>query len=180
MNRRSLFLSLAAPFAARAADFPRPAPKLIFKAGNQTIDLANYRGKVVVAEFLSTQCPACQDCARLINRLNPEYAPKGVQFLGIAINPGADWLAQDFAKKLDLNFPVGAVGEDVGRAFLQVSVMNPFMVPHVAFIDRQGIIQAQRGGEEQGFYAAKESIIRQEIAKLLAPPVKTTAAPKKK
>jgi len=58
-------------------------------------------------------------------------------------------------------------------------VMSPFMVPHVAFVDRHGNIQSQRGGEEQGFYEGKERIIRAEIAKLLAtkPP---SAAPAKK
>ena len=180
MNRRSLLLTLAAPLATRGAEFPRPAPKLVFKAGNQTIDLAHYRGKVVVTEFLSTQCPACQDCARLINRLAPEYAPKGVQFLGVAINKGAEWLVDDFVKRFDLVFPVGALGEDEGRSFLQLSIMNPFLVPHVAFIDRQGNIQAQRGGEEQGFFAAKETIIRQEIAKLLTTKTSSAVSPKKK
>lgn len=180
MNRRTILLTLAGPLASRAAEFPRPAPKLHFAFGNQTFDLANYRGKVVVVEFLSTTCPACQDCAKLLNRLAPEYGPKGVQFAGVAINKGAAYLAPEFAKRLELSFPVGAVEEDTGREFLQLSVMNPFMVPHVAFIDRQGNIQAQRGGDEQGFFAAKETIIRSEIAKLLAAKPPAASSGKKK
>jgi len=179
VNRRGLLLTLAAPWATPAAEFPRPAPRLVFPAGGQTFDLAHFRGKIVVVEFLSTQCPACQECARLINHLVPEYNAKGVQFAGVAINPGAESLVQDFVRRNDLIFPVGAAPEDVGRAFLQLSVMSPFMVPHVAFVDRHGNIQSQRGGEEQGFYEGKERIIRAEIAKLLAtkPP---SAAPAKK
>jgi peroxiredoxin len=177
MTRRAVLASLVAAGSVRAATFPRPAPKLTFQAGRQTINLASYRGKIVVVEFLATTCPACQDCARILNRLQSEYGSQGVQMLGVAINQGAAWLTEEFVRRFNLQFPVGAYSEDEGRAFLQLSVMGPFMVPHLAFIDRMGMIQAQRGGEEKAFPTAKERIIRQEIERLLTAPAAKSASP---
>ncbi|MCC7157773.1 MAG: hypothetical protein IT161_24545, partial [Bryobacterales bacterium] len=78
---------------------------------------------MVVVEFLSTQCPACQECARLINRLVPEYSPKGVQFAGVANKPGAESLVQELARS-NVWPPAGKTSLSAGRGKLAAPVAH--------------------------------------------------------
>lgn len=172
MTRRSAIVAALGAGALQAATFPRAAGKLaITTADGKSIDLQSYKGKVVVIEFLSTVCPSCQDCAQVLNRIQAEYRARGVQILGAATNPNPD--TQTFINRFGLTFPVGTVTEDDARRFLQVSVMQPFMVPHLAFVDRALTVQTQRGGTEESFFQAKDRIIREELDKLLAAKTKS-------
>jgi peroxiredoxin len=147
---------------------PRPMPELhVFQAG-KPMNLLQYKGKVVVFEFLSTVCPTCQDCAKILTRVQGDYAAKGVQVVGVAVNPGAN--PADFVGRFGVTFPVGTASEDVVREFLQVSVMNRLLVPHIVFVDRKGTIQVHRGGaEDEAFFQNKEKNIRDALDTLLAP-----------
>lgn len=162
---RLLFVTLLAGAAMLpAATIPRPAPELTIATPNGPVQLSKYKGKVVVLEIISTTCPACQKSAGLMSRLNTQLGPKGLQPLGMAINPEAN--VPDFLRTYGVNFPVGTGKRDDAYAFLQMSVMAPFYYPQMVFIDRQGNIRAQYGGTDP--FVQSESNIRNMIEKLLA------------
>lgn len=48
--------------------------------------LSEWRGQVVVANFWATWCPPCREEIPGFIRLNAEYAPRGVKFVGISID----------------------------------------------------------------------------------------------
>src|SRR5580658_9411893 len=84
----------AAVFAA--SPVPRPAPPLNFvDSTGKYISLANYKGKVVVVQFLLTTCPHCQRFSQLLDRLQAEYGPKGFQAIGAAVNEATPQMAKD-------------------------------------------------------------------------------------
>ena len=56
--------------------------------GSQKL-LSSYRGKVVVMAFMYTTCTHCQHTAGVLSKINSDYAGKGVQMLGVAIDAGA-------------------------------------------------------------------------------------------
>jgi peroxiredoxin len=64
-----------------APDFSLPSPD-----GN-TYSLSQYKGKVVVLEFLAPWCPHCQEHAPMLTRVYEAYKDKGVQFLGVSASP---------------------------------------------------------------------------------------------
>lgn len=71
-------------------------------------------------------------------------------------------------------YPVGWNDRPDVLNFLQIPIMVPGYVPKMAFIDRQGVIQSQYGGE-QPFFKDTRASVRTELDKLLKP-----AAPAKK
>ncbi len=179
MNRRNLLFAGLAGLSARAfgAQIPRPAPALKFISHmGQQIDLANYKGKVVLLEWLLTTCPHCQESSRILSRLQAEYAAQGVQAMGIAIDEAAGFKLPDYVKNYVKGFPVGALPHRVATGFLQASVMEPLMMPQMVIIDRQGIIREQYGGNDPWHLNAEKNL-RAALAKYLP---RAGAAPKKK
>jgi len=137
---------------------------------NSQLNLASWKGKVVVLEFLLTTCPACQRCAQAMNKIQAEYGKKGVQVIGIAVDdPGAKTNAVSFVSRFGLGFPVGYLTGDKPRDFLQIPSIVRFMLPQVVFIDRQGTIVAQHNPSSP-FFANEEKYAREQLDKLLAAP----------
>jgi peroxiredoxin len=165
--------------AAALAQAPRQAGELTWVGHTGTPgSLSQHKGKIVVLEILSTTCPHCQDCAEILSKLAPEFAPKGVQILGVAVNEDANPAA--FIKQFQLTFPVGKGDREKTLGFLQQSVMRSFYFPGLVFIDRNGMIQAQYSGSDPFTGANQAQNIRKQIEKMVAEsaPKKPAAAPK--
>lgn len=182
MNRRNLLFAGFAGLTARAfgAQLPRQAPplKFISHRGEQ-IDLANYKGKVVLLEWLLTTCPHCQTSSTLLSKLQREFGAKGVQALGIAIDDNPGPKLPEYTSKFATGFPVGALPHRIATSFLQASIMQPLMMPQIVIIDRMGMIREQYGGNDPWHNGAEKNL-RASIARYLAEPGGARKAPAKK
>lgn len=171
------------PAGEQTFQVPRQAPEFVIQAPNGPRRLlSEFKGKVVVLEFLYTTCPHCQTCSTIMNKLYQELGPRGFQPLGVAFNPMAGMLVPDYVRQLQLGFPVGASEREPVLAFLQLSPDLRFVVPQLVILDRQGVIRLQSTGNDE-FFREEEKNMRAEILKLLAEPHagKTpAAAPKNK
>ena len=97
--------------------------------------LGQWRGKVLVVNFWATWCGPCREEMPEFVRAQRELGPKGLQFVGIAVDQ-ADKVAK-FAKELDLNYPAligGYEAMDVAKPLGNRLVALPFTV----IIDREG------------------------------------------
>lgn len=170
-HRIALLLSaalLAGPVFSAA--IPRPAPELTIDMQNGTrLDLSQFKGKVVALEFLLTGCPHCQQCARTLSKLNKEYAAKGLQPVGVAINADAALQLKSFIEQNGVNYPIGMLKQEKAHDFLQQSVMMVMQMPQLVFIDRKGNIRAQYGGTSP-FFSDEERNVRNAIEELLKEP----------
>jgi thiol-disulfide isomerase/thioredoxin len=166
-------------FLAQAAlpqNTVRKAPELAFEVPDQGQKLlSQYRGKVIVLDFISTTCSHCQAAAKMLTRFQQEYGARGFQALDVAINAldenrntqQAGALVRAFARDFQVGFPVGWVKRDEFMSFLGFSFAEMTVVPQVVLIDRKGYIHYQttaRGDES----ARQESTIRQRIEELLS------------
>jgi peroxiredoxin len=160
-----LGLSMSAVFAASAV--PRPSPEFVisYPGGKQAL-LSNYRGKVVLLEFIFTTCPHCQVTSQMISKLYTELGPRGFQPLAVAVNPMAMLLVPDFIRDFHINFPVGASERDPALNYLQINGAERWVVPQVVLIDRKGVVRMQTPplGDEK---LQNEQFLRTEIEKLL-------------
>ena len=108
MNRR-LFAAMltAAIVPAIAAEVPRPAPDYTVNLpAGKSVKLSDFKGKILVCEFLLATCPHCQNAAKVLSKYQKEYGPKGVQVIGISIDPQAN--TAEFSKQFAGDaFPVG-------------------------------------------------------------------------
>ncbi|MDQ6678479.1 MAG: TlpA family protein disulfide reductase [Acidobacteriota bacterium] len=169
MTKSLLALILLAGSAA-GATIPRPAPELAIHMtdGNQTL-LSSYRGKVVLLAFVFTTCSHCQNVTGILNNLQAEYAPKGVQVLESCFNDGAANLTAAFKDQYVRGFPVGYDDKLTVLEFLQHSAIEPYFVPIIVYVDRKGIIRSQYIGDEQ-YLKNPEASIRASLDALLKEP----------
>jgi len=158
---------LATWVASAAAQSPRTAPPLeMNRLGAPSIRLAQYRGKVVGLAFILTTCSHCQDLTRVLNKLAPAYAPRGVQFLECAYNGDGQATMKEFLDRFQPPFPVGWTTDAVVRAWLGIAITDPhpLYAPHMVFLDRRGTIRAEGEGD---FFHNSEENIRAQVDKLL-------------
>jgi thiol-disulfide isomerase/thioredoxin len=173
LRRAFLSISIAMLFvsslaAADADTLPRKAPELAFTVPGQGQKLlSQYRGKVVALELVFTTCPHCQHASQVMTKLQAEYGPKGFQALDVAFNDNADLLVDNFVKDFQVGFPVGWTVREQVLNFMNLSIMDRFVVPQLALIDRKGIIHYMTPplGDDTSM---NEATIRQRIQELLA------------
>jgi peroxiredoxin len=159
-----------------AAQTPRPAGEFVITMtdGSQKL-LSSYKGKTVCLAFFFTTCPHCQDMAKVLSQVQPEYTAKGVQILAAAFDDSAKEGTPAFvAQFVRGGFPMGYSDRGSVLEFLQKSIMTQLFVPIMVFIDRKGMIQDTYIGDET-FLRDPPHNVRAELDKILAktPPAKT-------
>ncbi len=99
--------------------------------------LAQWRGKVVVVNFWATWCAPCREEMPEFVKIQRELGPKGLQFVGIAIDQAEK--VEQFANELHLNYPA-LIG---GYAAVELSktLGNPLSaLPFTIVISRKGTV----------------------------------------
>ena len=105
------------------------APFTVKDLAGNTINFADLRGKVVLVNFWATWCPPCVKELPEINQFHDEFAAKGWQVLGLAVD--APTPVRGFLEKLPLKFPValaGLTGTDLSRTLGNSKGGLPFTV----------------------------------------------------
>jgi len=123
---------------------PRKSPEFTFvEPSGKQILLSSLKGKIVVMPFMFTTCPHCQRYAQDLTQLEKEFGPRGVVFMGTVFNDANAAMAAQFVKEFNVGFPVGYATRDQVVSYLGLSVLDRWVVPQVAIIDRKGNIVAQ-------------------------------------
>lgn len=123
---------------------PRKSPEFTVTdpAGKQIL-LSSLKGKIVVMPFMFTTCPHCQREAQMLTKLQKEFAGRGVVMLGTVFNDANGPMAAQFVKEFNIGFPVGYASRDAVVSYLGLSVLDRWVVPQVAIIDRKGNVVIQ-------------------------------------
>jgi peroxiredoxin len=107
----------------------------------KSVDLKNFRGKVVLLNFWATWCAPCQLEMPIFAAWQRRYGPDGLQVLGISMDDDATPVA-GLAAKLKLNYPVLMGDANLGREYGGV-----LGLPLTYLIDRDGLVRARFQGE---------------------------------
>jgi thiol-disulfide isomerase/thioredoxin len=83
-----MLLAAWSTFATPQAKAPGD-PKMIDAAGFQKI-LEENRGKPLLVNFWATWCEPCRDEYPMLNELAKQYAPKGLQVVGVSMDDDGD------------------------------------------------------------------------------------------
>lgn len=125
-------LDLIKPSRAQAAkDFTVPSPN------GKTLQLADYKGKVVFLNFWATWCPPCKEEMPAMERLYQRYKERGLVILALSVDTEGAPIVVPFVKEYKLTFPVGldpkmSVAERYGVRGLPTSFL----------VDQQGALVA--------------------------------------
>jgi peroxiredoxin len=137
----ALLLSAAALFAGdnsgrRAPGFALPDSRM------QIYDLADYRGKIVLLEFMKTDCPHCAAFADVLDRVQQKYGDK-VAILAV-VNSQKDnqnTVAQ-YISSHRITYPVLFDASQMQYSYMR---SMSFDTPHVFLIDGGGTIRNDWG-----------------------------------
>jgi thiol-disulfide isomerase/thioredoxin len=152
----------------RVQDRPRKAPELVINLQDgRTLPLSSLRGKTVAVVFLLTTCPHCQGLCAILADIQKDYAAKGVQFVGDAVETNAKDALPAFTRSYSKGaFPIGWGSRDDAGDFLNRK-SSIFYAPSIAFIDKDGVIQSQFIGNED-FFRDQDKNIRAELDRILS------------
>ena len=120
-----------------------------FHLGSSTgefVTPSDFAGKTLLINFWATWCEPCRKEMPMLNDLQAQYGPAGLQVIGIALDDVQS--VRDFAEKLGITYTI-LVGEadvmETNRAYGNVTGMLPFSV----LVDKEGVIRWQYAGEIQ-------------------------------
>ena len=138
-------LALLASTLLATTPAPRKSPEFsIFEPSGKQTSLSSFKGKVVVVEFLLTNCPHCMRVAKMIAKLQAELGQRGLQTIGIAFdnNIGGKAVIR-FSQDVGVTYPIGYSSSAEVDRFLGRMPTERLMVPQIVVIDRAGVIRAQ-------------------------------------
>jgi len=137
-------------------------PILSFKGmtvTNETFDLAETNGKVVIVNFWASWCLPCRTELPFFVELFNEFKARGFEIIAVNIDTKVD-NARQFMKKTPLPFTVVL---DTEQAI--VSLYKPEMMPSSYVVDRKGMVHSMH----KGFSKSDQEMYRLEIDTLLGP-----------
>jgi thiol-disulfide isomerase/thioredoxin len=108
---------------------------------NQPLDLANYRGKVVLLDFWATWCTPCRGEIPHFVELQNTYAEQGLQVIGISMDDDAKPV-REFYRQYKMNYPVALGTEKVAESYGGV-----LGLPVTFLIGRDGRVAVKHLGE---------------------------------
>lgn len=109
----------------------------------KALDVADYKGKVVVINVWGSWCGPCRAEAKHFAAVSKETAGQGVQFVGINTRDTQKDAAVNF--ETDMGIPYPSLYDRVGKLILRFpkGTLNPQTIPSTVVIDREGRIAAR-------------------------------------
>jgi len=107
-------------------------------------NISEWKGRILVLNFWATWCPPCLKEIPDFIALQQQYADKGVQFIGIALEDKES--VDTYAAATKINYPI-LLGGDNGITLAHQLGNNMDAVPYTLIIDRQGQIIYRHRGE---------------------------------
>lgn len=141
-----LFISVVCTVALFASGelSNRRAPGFALMDVHQTYhDPQDYRGKVLIVEFMQTGCPHCQKFSTILEQAKamPKYKDK-LAALYIVTQPDTFQNVQEFISKFKITSPVLFDSGQVMASYLKITPQNPTVhFPHAFIVDQNGIIK---------------------------------------
>jgi thiol-disulfide isomerase/thioredoxin len=133
-------------------DHPYAARFSLVALSGQKIDLADYKGKVVLVNFWASWCPHCRRLIPALVGFRDQYYDQGLRIVGIAVSDQKQ-AVESFYQHGNINYPV-AMGDSYTRK-LYGGISG---LPTIVLIGRDGRIYSRFQGDPQDFGPLEERI----------------------
>ncbi len=137
----SLAAGTSSAFAAESVLNKKAPEGMRPELSGGSLDLASFRGKVVLLDFWATWCASCLVEMPSFTQWQRQFGSQGLQIIGISMDDSPS-LARRAYTKFKLNYPVAMGDEKLGELYGGV-----LGLPLTYLIDRKGIIRARFQGE---------------------------------
>jgi len=142
--------------AMTGGDHPAAPAISLTDIDGKRLDLADYKGKVVVLDFWATWCGPCREEIPGFTVLQQKYANQGFSVIGISMDDEPGPVVQ-FYKEFKMNYPVAVGNQRIGELYGGI-----FGLPTTFLIGRDGRIYIKHTG------GINPAIIEGEVQQLLA------------
>ncbi len=159
MSRTVLLLVvpvLAAITLAPTRRFPPAANFSGQTASGDTVQLADYKGRVVVLDFWASWCKPCQKEFPFLIDLYEAYHEAGLVVIGINLDENPANM-RTFLAKLKRKTPFPVIVDPKGKL---PQIYNVEGMPTTVFIDRNGFIRYRQTGFETAHKARYVSVVK--------------------
>jgi peroxiredoxin len=120
-------------------------------------DLQDYRGKVVILDFMRTACTHCGPFSKVLAAVEKKYGDR-VQVLSIVNPPDNQKTVQQYKTQKQISTPILFDCGQVTASYLKITPQNPtIQVPHFFVIDGEGKIREDYGYSEADHEMFEES-----------------------
>jgi peroxiredoxin len=146
---------LAVTLPALAITTSAPAPQFSLAArGGKTINLAQYKGQVVMINFWATWCGPCRQEMPLLESIYKKYNKMGFTLLGVNVEPDSK-AAEGWLKATPVSFPILFDTKSEVSKMYEVAGM-----PSTVIVDRKGNVRVIHRGYKPGDENAYQDNIR--------------------
>jgi cytochrome c biogenesis protein CcmG/thiol:disulfide interchange protein DsbE len=137
----TIILGLAAGSFACAQTQPEAAPVAapdfsITDLHGATLNLAAYKGKVLVINFWATWCPPCRREIPDFIAAYKELKGEGLEIIGVSVDDMTAPVLLDWARKMGINYPIALATPDILTAYEPGEY-----IPATIIVDRKGLIR---------------------------------------
>ena len=124
------------PLGRRAPGFSLPDSQF------RQHDIQDYRGKVVLIEFMRTDCPKCQELTKTLEQVRAKYGDK-IQILSVVTAPPDNHgTVAKYVTANKITYPFLFDCGQMTASYLQITPKNPTVhFPHLLVIDKAGMIR---------------------------------------
>lgn len=164
---RILLTALLCATALVAADVSRPMQRFILPDSRGVDHDSNqYRGKVILLEFMQTGCPHCAAFTNVLKQVQARYGPN-VYIIGVVNPPDTPSNVSNFIAQHHITYPILL---DAGRVAYAYIGKPEFDLPYLVVIDASGQIrhQYEYGPTTQQIFDGNALLAQ--IQSLLGPP----------
>lgn len=126
---------------------------------NDTVNVSDYRGEVVLLNVWATWCGPCEQEMPSMERLHQELGPQGLRVVAISVDQGDVSAVREWAAERNLSFTV--LHDPSGRI---QQVYQTTGVPESFVIDRQGVIVKKIIGATEWDHPAQKALFRRLLA----------------
>ena len=143
-------------------------------------DLADYRGKVVLVEFIRTDCPVCQGFTTIVDKIRARFGEKVEVLTLVATPPDSQQSVMNFINTYKVRNPVLFDCGQVAASYLRLNPQNPRVsLPHFFVVDQRGTIRGnyEYGDATEAFFTGDATPLMNEIEALVNGPLAPAAKP---
>lgn len=128
--------------AIAGAQSRKPAPDLtLTDSKGASLQLSQYRGKVVLLNFWATWCHGCKEEMPWYMEFADKYKKNGLAVIGVAMDDDGWQSVKPFIEAKKVNYPIVVGNENLARQYGGVEEM-----PVTFLIDRHGNIATSHTG----------------------------------